>query len=122
MNEERISFRFVAHSCIMVRRKNTKKNSCEWPCGACKKNCLDSCLFCAVCEKWFHNACENVSTENLKLLSDNPEEYICSSCRNENGKFDFLMGMERLKRVGCIDFIYTCSDLLLLFIFFFNNL
>ncbi|XP_065928717.1 polypeptide N-acetylgalactosaminyltransferase 5-like [Magallana gigas] len=33
---------------IMVRRQTIKKKN-EWPCGACKKNCLRSCLFCAVC-------------------------------------------------------------------------
>lgn len=34
------------------------------------------------------------------LISNNPEDYICVSCRSEDGKFDFLMGMERLKQVG----------------------
>ena len=42
----------------------------------------------------------------LKQLADIPEDYICSLCRKDDErddeKFDFLMGMERLKRVGPI--------------------
>jgi len=83
----------------MVRRQAIKKKN-EWPCGACKKNCLNSSLFCAVCEKWFHSDCEKVNKQTLKLLSDIPEDYICSFCRCEDGHFDYLMGIERLRKVG----------------------
>lgn len=53
-------------------------------------------VYCVV----FDCNCESVSSDNLKLISNNPEDYICVSCRSEDGKFDFLMGMERLKQVG----------------------
>ena len=82
----------------MVRKQNTKK--IQWPCGRCKKNCETSCVFCAICEKWYHCDCESVPLGKLKTISDNPEDYICETCRCEDGKFDFLMGLERLKQVG----------------------
>lgn len=81
-----------------MRKQNTKK--IQWPCGRCKKNCETSCVFCAICEKWYHCDCESVPLGKLKTISDNPEDYICETCRCEDGKFDFLMGLERLKQVG----------------------
>lgn len=93
----------------MDRRQINKKKK-EWPCGTCQKNCVNSCLYCAVCEKWFHSDCENVSKETLSQLSEIPEDYICVLCRCDDGKFDFLMGIERLKRVSFYTlFIYTLS-------------
>lgn len=72
----------------MVRRQIN-----EWPCGTCKKNCVNSCLFCVVCEKWFHSDCENVSKETLSQLSEIPEDNISVLCRCDDGKFDLLMGI-----------------------------
>lgn len=83
----------------MVRRQPAKKKK-EWPCGHCKKNCESSCVLCGVCDQWFHCNCESVFSDKLKLISNNPEDYICVSCRSEDGKSDFFMGMERLKQVG----------------------
>lgn len=84
---------------IMVRKQAQRKKN-EWPCGGCGKNCVHSCVFCAVCNKWFHCECEHLSSEDLKLFSEIPEDCICEVCRSEDGKFDFLMGMERIKKVG----------------------
>ena len=91
---------FIDRQSWFVARTHKKKN--EWPCGTYKKNCVNSCLFSAVCEKWYHIDCENGSKQILKQLADIPEDYICSLCRSDDGKFDFLMGMERLKKVGPI--------------------
>lgn len=58
-------------------------------------------MYCVVfVTSGFHCNCESVSSDKLKLISNNPEDYIYVSCRSEDGKFDFLMGMERLKQVG----------------------
>ena len=93
----------------MVRKAAQKKKN-EFPCGVCSKNCVSSCVFCAVCDKWFHSACEKLTPEDLKLFSDIPEDYVCVVCRSDDGKFDFLMGMERIKRVRVFQiFIYITS-------------
>lgn len=84
---------------IMVRKQAQRKKN-EWPCGGCGKNCVHSCVCCGVCNKWFHCECEHLSSEDLKLFFEIPEDCICEVCRSEDGKFDFLMGMERIKKVG----------------------
>ena len=89
----------------MVRKAAQKKKN-EFPCGVCSKNCVSSCVFCAVCDKWFHSACEKLTPEDLKLFSDIPEDFVCVVCRSDDGKFDFLMGMERIKKVGSFKYLY----------------
>lgn len=44
--------------------------------------------------------CEKVTKETLNFLSDIPEDYICSLCRCKGGHFDYLMGIDRLRKVG----------------------
>jgi ribosomal protein L37AE/L43A len=42
----------------------------EAPCGACGKMVTnrDKGVWCEVCDKWYHNNCENVTLEVYKLL------------------------------------------------------
>lgn len=61
-----------------------------------------------MCNKWFHNVCENL-TEDLKLFSEIPEDYVCVLCRSDDAKVDFQMGMERLQKDGFLNVIICTS-------------
>ena len=82
----------------MARGKPIKKK--EWPCGYCDKNCDSFCLYCDVCERWYHNACQNLDKDDLRKFGMIKEGYICITCRSDNdGNFDYLMGLSRLTKV-----------------------
>ena len=86
-----------------MSRKSKVKKKAEWPCGICAKNCEDmDCLWCGACQKWLHIGCEEVDKQTFKTMATSSEEYICTTCRNDDGNFDFLMGMARLKKVYII--------------------
>ena len=78
--------------------------SAKFPCGVCSKNCIStsSALFCGTCEQWFHAKCQNVGASTYEKWSSLADlDYICTMCRTTDGiNFDYLMGIERLRRVS----------------------
>lgn len=79
------------------------KRSSRFPCGKCARNCASNCIRCEVCCKWFHGDCEQISSDELRVWSSVEWEYICVSCRSENGdinSFDYMMGIHRLSKVS----------------------
>lgn len=53
-------------------------------------------------QKMVYSDYEKGTKETPKLLSSIPEDYICSLCRCEDGQFDFLIEIERLREVGSL--------------------
>lgn len=53
-------------------------------------------------QKMVYSDYEKGTKKTPKLLSSIPEDYICSLCRCEDGQFDFLIEIERLREVGSL--------------------
>lgn len=53
-------------------------------------------------QKMVYSDYEKGTKETPNLLSSIPEDYICSLCRCEDGQFDFLIKIERLREVGSL--------------------
>ena len=69
----------------------------KYPCGVCKKQCVDLCVFCESCFVWFHYFCEDMTSRQFKSLSDNCFPYMCQGCTSLNGRYNFLAALQRLK-------------------------
>ena len=48
----------------------------KFPCGKCKKGCLDQtpCISCSICDRWFHFECSNLTAKDFNSIS----YYFCS--------------------------------------------
>ena len=42
----------------------------EYPCGKCKRDCLDQtpCISCSICDRWFHFECSNLSAKDFNSI------------------------------------------------------
>ena len=71
-------------------RKNCERT--EYPCGTCKKDCeagSPSAVLCGDCNLWYHAACQQLVTEQMKTLENNVnQDYVCKNCAQQNGDFD----------------------------------
>ena len=68
-----------------------------YPCKGCSLNCSTDCILCDVCKNWFHFACENLSAEDIKVLTEKKLDYICVICSStKEGNFDFSDSLQRL--------------------------
>ena len=55
-------------------------------CGECKKEVTDEGLECEICERWFHCACQGVSTDTYKVLEQECIHWYCTSCNKRVAK------------------------------------
>lgn len=56
---------------------NTLFDGSDYPCGRCKRGCLDQtpCISCSICDRWFHFECSNLTAKEFNSIT----YYFCSA-------------------------------------------
>lgn len=74
----------------------------QHPCGVCSDNCKleDWSVFCDSCQLWFYDHCENLTSEQMEALGTTEEEFLCTSCTETAGEFNFSSSITRLGKAA----------------------
>ena len=69
------------------------------PCGTCEKNCTRMCVFCEVCESWFHYKCHQLNKDQFLALSKSKNcDFVCKiCCVTKEGAYDYQKALIRLE-------------------------
>ena len=74
----------------------------SFPCKICRKECLNDCIQCDLCDKWLHFECTRLPLNTLLELGKSDRKYYCSR-RCEMLLLPFASSNEFLFNEGLID-------------------
>jgi DNA-directed RNA polymerase subunit RPC12/RpoP len=72
----------------------------QYPCGTCSQDCevpSRPAVFCGECISWFHADCQHLTNAQMDVLENHvSQDYICSSCSQQDGNLDYHSSLQRL--------------------------
>ncbi len=72
----------------------------QYPCGTCSQDCevpSRPTVFCGECSLWFHADCQHLTNTQMDVLENHvSQDYVCSSCSQQDGNFDYHSSLQRL--------------------------
>ena len=81
----------------MVKRV---KRRTQYPCGTCGQDCevqARPAVFCGECSLWFHADCQHLTNVQMDVLESRvSKDYLCSSCSQQDGCFNYHASLQRL--------------------------
>ena len=87
---------------ITTHRGNARAEQSRYRCGSCKHSLQDESIACDGCNMWFDLECQSLTSEQLKMLSQDHVAYYCEKCENKFETFGGLPVM--LSSVGYVGF------------------
>ena len=85
---------------IIMNRRRKAGRKLSYPCGNCEKNCIDLCVACGTCGKWFHGKCQAITDKDLTKLAKSNAEYHCRHCTEDEKGHIFKNSLDRLGRAS----------------------
>lgn len=80
----------------MVKRISKRT---QYPCGS--QDCevpSRPAVFCSECSLWFHANCQHLTDAQMYVLENRvSQDYICSSCSQQDGQLDYYSSLRRLE-------------------------
>ena len=87
---------------ITTHRGNARTEQRQYICGSCKHSLQDESIACDGCDMWFDLECQNLTSEQLKMLSQERVAYYCEKCESN---FETLGGLSvMLSSLGYVGF------------------
>ena len=72
----------------------------QYPCGTCGLDCevpARLAVFCGKCSLWFHADCQHLTNAQIDVLESRvSQDYLCSSCLQQDGSFNYHASLQRL--------------------------
>ena len=85
---------------IIMNRRRKAGRKLSYPCGNCEKNCIDLCVACGTCGKWFHGKCQAITDKDLTKLAKSNAEYRFRHCTEDEKGHIFKNSLDRLGRTS----------------------